>query len=942
MATKLRRSLFIGLGGTGMKTILKTKSVLLDNYGQEGELPPLFAFLGVDTDSNEYDLPTTSKKNDRLTLSARERFSISVNNPKAYFENSKREMQWMPHQNQIFINTLNRGAGQIRSNGRLAFMYNRERLKERLINALRDVRSSESYSSKWKNYEALESGEDGNARTEVHVVFSLSGGTGCGTFIDVAYLLREIARENNEDITINGYAVMPGVFMSEIKSPAARSRVQPNAYGALRDLDYLMSLSTDERLVKISWQNQETDEIPFDSLVLIDNKNSEGISYKKITDLTEMISLALLATTGQIGSQSKSVGDNVKNDMINKAFNVEDKCAWVSAIGTASIIYDSEHVAKVYELKVQNKLIRELLTHTQDPNVIANNWIDNVRIRENEGKDQVIDRLYDIAQITAPSLSRNDMDKRTVEAKTTAKMELYYQGFQPSPEEWNTKVDDFYAEVAAKLVEKEKELCQGSLGIANDFLVEIKRQINDIFVVMMRSELKEQEDERKNADTDYKSQIENLTKYWNDGLFHSNSKIDNYLSLIRGYAQNYLIADLEAKRRSYAVQFYAKLIELIDKEIANLQETIKKFVSIIEDNDAVIRELQNHFADSRNVVINLAEDIIKNVEVKKDETILVSGLVDKMPGKTLYAPATKETYKAILDEYTANLKECEVLRAQTIDDILNNMTKEDFDDVIQRAANHSLPFLNIDDHGILLKSTNRTLGSEEQFYICVPNVATCRLTQGEYFRDIIRSEIAETVSTGLTDRIIIYRQKRPVPALAIAGLDTLKLPYDKDQERVSFHVDEQLQQRMDEEEYSFQPKKANQDEAIMAWTMGCILDLIKFDQGVYWYNDDTIPVIAGPEDQWVNTRSAYRDRAFEKFCQSDHVIKQYFAKFRKHLDEIGKKAASELQADVMENYFTKYSHCQLTINTIKTGRGYEETNKLITAENKCREQIFKI
>ena len=58
-------------------------------------------------------------------------------------------MQWMPHQNQKFINTLNRGAGQVRSNGRLAFMYNRERLKERLRIALTDVRSSESYSAKW-------------------------------------------------------------------------------------------------------------------------------------------------------------------------------------------------------------------------------------------------------------------------------------------------------------------------------------------------------------------------------------------------------------------------------------------------------------------------------------------------------------------------------------------------------------------------------------------------------------------------------------------------------------------------------------------------------------------------------------------------------------------------------------------------------------------------
>ena len=940
MATKLRRSLFIGLGGTGMKTILKTKAVLLDNYGQDGELPPLFAFVGIDTDSNEYDLPTKANKNEKLTLSTRERFSISVNNPKAYFENSRRDMQWMPHQNKIFINTLNRGAGQVRSNGRLAFMYNRERLKDRLRTALTDVRSSENYSAKWKNYQALESGDDGNANIEVHIVFSLSGGTGCGTFIDVAYLMREIARENNADITINGYGVLPGVFMEEIKDPSARSRVQPNAYGALRDLDYLMSVATDERLVKIAWQAQETDETPYDSIVLIDNKNTEGICYKKTSDLTEMLSLALLATTGQIGSQSKSVGDNVKYDMINKAFNVEDKCAWVSAIGTSCLIYDSTHVAKVYELKAQNRLIRELLTHTQDTNVIANNWIDNVRIRENEGKDQVIDRMYDITQITSPSLTDKDFDKRTVQTKITNKMEMYKQGFQPTQEEWNKKVDDFYGEIYAKLIEKEKELCNISLGLASDFLNEVERQINDIFVVMMRSELKEYEDDRKNAETDYTSQIEQLDSYLNHGFFHG--KTDNYLSLIKSFVQNWLIADIQAKRRSYAVQFYAKVIELIESEALKLRETMKKFESIIEDNDAEIRNIQNHFGNSRTVIIDLSENIIKNVELKKDENVLVYGLIDKMPEKTLYVPATKETYKTILDDYTANLKECEVIKSQTIDDILNKMSKEDFEDVIRRAANHSLPFLNIDDHGILLKSTNRTVGQAEQFYICVPNEATCRLTKGGYYRDIINAEMAEPISTGLNDRIIIYRQKRPVPALAIGGLDTLKLPYDKDQERVSFHFDEVLQKRMNDEEYSFQPKKQNQDEAVMAWTMGCILDLVKFDQGVYWFFDDTISVIAGPEDQWVNTHSAYRDRAFEKFCSNDHLIKQYTDKFRMHLDEIGKKQTAELEKDVMENYFSNYSHCQLTINTIRTGRGYEETNKLITAENKCRELLFKI
>lgn len=939
MATKLRRSLFIGLGGTGMKTILKTKSVLLDNYGQDGELPPFFAFLGIDTDCNEYENTAKSKKIDAVSLSARERFSISVSKPKEFFENRKREMTWMPHQNKIFINTLDRGAGQIRSNGRLAFMYNRERLKERLRAALTDVKSAESYTEKWKNYSALESGDDGNASIEVHVVFSLSGGTGCGTFLDVAYLLREVAYENNAKMTINGYGVLPGVFIEEIKQPTSRSRVQPNAYGALRDLDYLMSVSTDERLVKIAWQNKETDETPFDSLVLIDNKNSEGVTYKKISDLTEMLSLALLSTTGQIGNMSKSVGDNVKNDMLNKTFNVENKCAWVSAIGTSAITYDSSQVAKVYELKAQNKLLRELLTHTMDVNTIANNFIDNVRIRENEGKDQVIDRMYAVDEVTPFSLNEKDFDKRTVQQKINTKLDMYFQGFLPSPEDWNKKVDTFFDEVSDKMIEREKELCKQSIGLNIDFLGEVKTQINDIFLQMMRSEMQEQEDDRKIADAELKSQIELLDNYMNKGLFHG--KTDNYITLIKTYAQNYLTADLEAKRRSYAIQFYAKMVEFIDKELVNAQDTAKKLKAIVDENEAEIRNIQNHCGNSRTVTIDLAEDVIKSVELKKDDTLSAIMLIDTIPGQTLYVPTTRETYQAVLGKFTANLKECDVIREQTIDDVLNAMSKEDFEDVVRRAANLSKPFLNIDDHGILLKSTNRTLGQEEQFYICVPDVATCRLTKNGYYRDIINSEVAETASTGLTDRIIIYRQKRPVPPLAIGGLDTLRILYDKDSERVSFHFDEQIQQRMDNEDYSFEPKQANLDEAVLAWVMGCILGRIKFDGGLYWFQDDSIKIVTGPEDRWVSTHSAYRDTAFEKFCEREQILKQYIDAFHEHLDAIGKVAAAELEQDVCKNYFQKYSHCQLSKSTIDNSRGYEATKKLISQEQNVLDSIFK-
>ena len=51
MPTKVKRCLYIGLGGTGMKSILYTKKMFIDTYG---EVPPMIGFIGIDTDDGEY------------------------------------------------------------------------------------------------------------------------------------------------------------------------------------------------------------------------------------------------------------------------------------------------------------------------------------------------------------------------------------------------------------------------------------------------------------------------------------------------------------------------------------------------------------------------------------------------------------------------------------------------------------------------------------------------------------------------------------------------------------------------------------------------------------------------------------------------------------------------------------------------------------------------
>lgn len=936
MATKLRRSIFIGLGGTGMKTILKTKSVMMDNYGQNGELPPMFSFLGIDTDAVEYSKTTKSKEVENIGFSEREKLSISVADPVDYFEYKRKEYKWMPHQNIAAIKTLDRGAGQVRSNGRLAFMYNLNNLHDGLRRAISDACNAEGYTAKWSNYEAVESGIPGKTKIDVHVVFSLCGGTGSGTFLDIAYLLRELENESNVIMTLNGYAVMPGVFIEEIPDPTEKARVKPNAYGALRELDYLMSNGADERKVKMPWMKKETSATPFDSLILVDNRNTIGITYSSMDNLTEMLSLALLAATGQIGEDAKSVGDNVKIDMAYKSFDVDGKAAWVAAVGTSTIIFDSKHVARVYELKAQNKLIRNLLAHLEDKNLEVNNWIDSVSIRENKDQDHVIDYLYDINTINALNLTEKDFDRHTVKANVGAKIDLYVQNYMPSNDEWKKKSDALYDTISAAMLKKEKELGCESLNKVFDFLRELRGVVNDIFIKMMNEELASLETERVNTKSDLESRISQLDAQMQKLLFR---KANTYISYVINAAKAYLVNEIELKRRSYAAQFYARLVELIDNEIHNVEEGIKRLQTIIDENDLEIRNLQNHAGGNKTVVIDLAEDVIRKVEVENDNNLLTSEFIQLLPTKNLHGEISKDAFKAALEQYTHDLPQCVAYRNRTIDEVLNAMDKEKFEEVVRRAANYSQPFLNIDSQGRKLANGN-TVGTQEMFYICVPDIATCRLTKEGAYRNIIKAENAKTISTNLTDRIIIYRQKRPVPAFAIGGIEVMQEPYELEQAKISFHIDQQLQQRMDEEEYSFEPQSANYDEALDAWVMGCILGFVKFDKGSYWYQDLTSKSAFNAKENWVNSGSAFRETAFEQFCENEELIKKYMDAFAAHLEAIGKVAIEELRADVENNYFRKYSRCQVTEKMLQSKREYKDTLELISKEAEHSLLIF--
>ncbi len=285
----VRRSVFIGLGGAGIRAILQVKALLLDHYGHEGELPPCFSFLGVDTDEHALENEARSKTGRKVRLLPHERFFAKVDDPRQYYQTNQERMTWMPKQNVNYLTSMSHGAGTMRSNGRMAFLYNHNKLQMKVTDTLYSV-FNPFLQSKWGNIQFAQ------GPISVHVVFSLCGGTGSGMFLDFSYLLRERTYMINMPNNIHGYGIMPGVFMDESKHPVYAGRLLPNSYAALRELDYLMHLPTaDGRGIKMPWMMMETNEHPFDDFVLVDNTCATGLRYHRISDLVEMLTQSLVA-----------------------------------------------------------------------------------------------------------------------------------------------------------------------------------------------------------------------------------------------------------------------------------------------------------------------------------------------------------------------------------------------------------------------------------------------------------------------------------------------------------------------------------------------------------------------------------------------------------------------------------------------------------------------
>lgn len=917
---KLRRTLLIGLGGTGVTAILNAKKMFYENYG---EIPPMIGFIGIDTDkpglSNAFVEANDGKK---ISLSTSEQLCISVDSPTQIYTNnkSKKLFDWMPESNVGGLTALSIGAGQMRSNGRFAITVNENTVQQFINHKITEINNAAIIDN--ADYQLL--GND----TEIHLVFSLGGGTGSGTFLNTAYLIKRMF----PSVKISGYAVLSDVFRTMVTG-AMSSRVKSNGKGAIIDLDFLAHLTPDSEPVDIKWF-REQDQVKhraFDALYFIDNRNENNDMFDHVAPLTQMIALAIVTSVGELGVALDSVSDNVSKLIADGSMDIKNKKAWVASFGCAEIVFDGNRLAKIYERKAVVQLINKMLNGgCDDPAIIANNWFDKTKIRENQGKDDIIDYFMP----ARPPFTLTDLDS------PDNPLPECQQFISNRAMESQTKLDEKLLSLQNRVDEALTNLLQEQANrecgiyLCQQILLSILNQ-TELCDDEMKQEKEALDENMPRLESALTTSCKELESYMTH-IFKPKRK--EYEEDVVNQAMKIAEAKREIERRAMARNFYSWFKERINQAISRVDVIITNLQKVRNECNNEIQRYQRTNSAANFFQFDLTNDYASKIECPLEDIVFndFSHFMQPEGGiVSLYGLTSKQTEETLL-RFVRTLPKVNKLSAMNVDNALDHLDEAELKNLLNAAVKKSLPLLSYTFRGFEPDLKERPV---ECYYVGVANKNRSRLTKDNLFQNLVPgAKDIQFSEVGLANRVIIYRQLGVMPAFTIKALDNYDTEYTRweSSNPSGSHWDANLCERMKKERYDLMPKdEVSESRLLEAWINAIVYDIIKYDDSSKQYQIKSRKMGGKALKGWLVDMGDTRQKAFHYLEDNIDVLD---AEIKQAIEELNipgpenpvkvlsKKAVKACQDGT---YLQTVSKCPISLENIEH---YPEEEKLIEKE----------
>lgn len=835
---KISRTLFVGLGGTGVKAILRAKQCFVDAYG---EVPPMVAFLAVDTDKNIRDASLPSRRGIEVKLTDNEICFCGINSSALdIYRSHPTKFQWIPKRNVPSLSNLwNNGARQVRSSGRFLARHNATNISRRVKSMVTVICKPLPLESKF----VYDTNKDGvEYPVIVNVVGSVAGGTGSGTMIDMLVLIAKTLRDNGLDYAITPWIVLPEVFRQMAPGPAS-ANVYQNAYGAIRELDYLYHLPMDNKnALDFNFDKVYYKDEGIGDTYLINNTNNAGIVFQNIDDITDSIGRCMFLPSNEVSVKCNT-------DEFREEYAIRDKEAYYASAGSAEIVYDNQAVGNVIAKGIIAQICEELCK-SDSINAIneVRAWTTSeaVAIQEHDADlltdsilpkyapfNVVIDRDADINTVNANIFSGADAPNVIEEVRGKE----------------SKKLDTVKVELKKKIDEILNT--QNGIGAAKSFLESLSDNI-----AICKDEMNSEASELRRTlayKYDWGSEIAALRT----GIFRVFDR--DAADVLQNKITEHIAQKRDLLRHNWAIQFFTDL-DIFVKELSENINILKSNVeAVLRKQRREINTIQQRAQSASKFQIFLHLIDVKHFDLP--EVKETSALFRNLHPINSLSNKTEDDLCDLLFDFAKDHQSVIDAVNVSVEQKMRSMTDAQLKTIFAKIKEMSSPLWSTNPHGYLdyaqELTTIFTIGVFDQ---------TSGIIQEKYSNEFKQGTFDPTfASTHETDRITFFQSQFYSPAYAVNNMigymreaeDKLRL------ERNSiYYLDEKWNQRMIVEGFDIMPKQ-QKDHVLPNWVNAIVYGFIKFDESrkTYYIESDQGDILSGG----FLELGQRRDLAFDQF-----------------------------------------------------------------------------
>ncbi len=261
-------TIFIGLGGSGSDVVNRIAAKLKSRWNWH-TLDQLIHFFALDTNTHDLSNQEHVPRDNRILISDFDKRSfIEQKRGSGHEKEDSFVTQWV-HDWYQFRGTRGAGAGQIRIESRLSMYYQLEQDRGKIIQRLnKAMNTARHHDNPYR--------KNNPPHFNVFIYGSVAGGTGSGSFLSVAYLMKELITAQGWIPKVFGTLIMPSLFLNDVPG-ALHPDINANGYAALKELEHLMKLGAEGSVTEeafhynpqLAHQPNVTDK-PFDFVYIAD------------------------------------------------------------------------------------------------------------------------------------------------------------------------------------------------------------------------------------------------------------------------------------------------------------------------------------------------------------------------------------------------------------------------------------------------------------------------------------------------------------------------------------------------------------------------------------------------------------------------------------------------------------------------------------------------